>query len=79
MDWFDVTLGNLITLTGVGVAFVKLRYDHRKETEKRHEDNLHALEHIRIELTRMKHLDDCMDEVKAELKELRKTIQGRRT
>jgi hypothetical protein len=79
MEWLDVTLGNLITLTGVGVAFVKLRYDHRTEQGKRHEENLHALEQIRIELTRLRHLDDCMDEVKAELKELRRVLHDRRS
>jgi cell shape-determining protein MreC len=77
MEWFDVSFGNLITLTGVFFVFLKLRTEHRAEQMKRHEENLHALEHIRIELTRLKHLDDCMDEVKAELKELRKAIQGR--
>ncbi len=77
MEWFDVSFGNLITLTGVCFAFIKLRHDHRAEQQKRHEENLHALEHIRIELTQLKHLDDCMDEVKAELREWRKAIQGR--
>ncbi len=71
MEWFDVSFGNLITLTGVFFVFLKLRQEHRAEQAKRHEENLASLEQIRIELTRLKHLDDCMDEVKAELKELR--------
>ena len=76
-----VSVGNVITLMGVLIAFLSLRSEHRRERrsereaqDRRHIQNLEALQSIRVEIATMKHLDVCMDEVKEELKELRREL-----
>jgi len=71
-------------MMGVVIAFLTLRSEQRRERriereaqQKRHEDNLAALEKVRLEIATLKHLDDCMDEVKDNLKELHDVIYGR--
>jgi len=77
----SVSAGNLITLMGVLIAFLSLRSEQRKQRrlereaqDRRHIQNLEALQAIRVEIAGMKHLDACMDEVKAELRELRREL-----
>jgi len=76
-----VSAGNLITLMGVIIAFLSLRSEHRKQRriereaqDRRHIQNLEALQAIRVEIATMKHLDVCMDEVKEEIRELRREL-----
>lgn len=76
------TVGNLITFLGVVIAFLTLRSEHRKQRrlereaqDRRHIQNLEALQAIRVEIATMKHLDQCMDELKTEVKELRQAME----
>lgn len=71
-DFWGLDLGNLLTIISIIVAYASLRHQQRNDTQAKHEENVQMLTAIRLKVEALMHLDDCVDELKAEIGELRR-------
>lgn len=74
LTFTDAIVANTIALVGLVVLIIGLFQKVRDRTERRHEENLTALTEIRLEISKLLHLDSCVDELKAEVLRLRERI-----
>lgn len=70
----DAIVANAIGFISVVFALFALLSKAKERTEKRHEQNLCALNEIRLEISKLAHLDPCVDELKEEILRLRERI-----
>lgn len=68
-SFWNFDLGDVGTIAGVLIAYLALRNDKREEEDKKHKENLEQLIEIKMALENVKHLDECVDELKKQFNE----------
>jgi hypothetical protein len=79
-EFWNIDVGNLLTLLGAVVAIWKARYDVQKDTRERHEENRRVLHAIKVQQatngTKLEHLQERADENRQAIAEIREELMA---
>jgi len=64
--FWDINIGNVVTIAALLFAFWKFNQGNKTRIQTRHEENLKAMAELSTKVT---HLDECVDSLKADQKE----------